>query len=171
MNTNADALSRIEIHPIESNDQDDISIIANPADPSDIPEIDADELLEFLGPPNNPNQQEIIIHDNIQLTTPRVNSENETVHSSHENPILGAPYSEKSINTYKNQIIISNSQTHKYTASREKIFDKNRLILRLPTQNTEEAIVKFAKEYLIPNQTYCIFFKDPELESTFIRNI
>lgn len=80
----------------------------------ELPALDNLTISEILEPntePSNSTKSKINIISNIQIRPPNqiINkpSDSETVHSSSENPIFGIPISERPINMYKNQIIIT----------------------------------------------------------------
>lgn len=192
LNTNADALSRVEIHPLEIEsilNEDGASIIANPADPTDFPiplvELSPDEIDRLLSddsekdnsrdsttrssPISKPSisKGKINVINDVRIRPPP--SDNETNHTSHENPVIEIPYTEKAINNYKNQIIISLSKTNKTSVTRKKIFDKTRITLELPEIENDESIIKFIREYMVPKQNYCLHFTNKLFEKKFIR--
>lgn len=194
LNTNADALSRVEIHPIDTQpDIDNVSVIVNPDQTPymtyDITQSDIEDFLEKEFPSNPiPSNEKIIIHEN-KLLTPQISNtsnkmtpenilfepettDSQTIHTEHENPILDIPYTERPINTYKNQIIFSTSERNKNTSIfRKKIFDKTRLEVSMPKQINDTHFITFTKENMRPGQTYCIYFKNKNLEPVFIRTL
>lgn len=124
-NTNADALSRVEIHTKETFDKtdaldDSASLYNNPAstyyDPeADITPEDALQTIDKLFEEKVPEDELMTIDriiEEIEQTTnqeaPIENDENddETRHTTQENPIQGVPISEKPLNYYNNQIIL-----------------------------------------------------------------
>jgi hypothetical protein len=81
LNTNADALSRIEINAVE----------------------DDTKPVELT-----PSTSKIKIISNVQIKPPdRVISDNETIYFAVENPIVEIPVTDKPLNNSKNQIIIN----------------------------------------------------------------
>jgi hypothetical protein len=115
-NTNADALSRIEIHMTEND-----SILGNPGDinkeidqyiqnfdqnPPTLEELDTIDDILFT-PQNTQTNQSNQTDNNshiLELPQPRQLDDNETVHSAFENPILNIPITENPVNYYSNQI-------------------------------------------------------------------
>ena len=98
--TKADALSRIEINVTEN---DDVSLIVNP-----------DNLTSECDLSND------LINEK---------DDNETIHSSHENPIFNKLISEKPLNSFKNQIIFHVFKSNVATVvNKSKIFNHNRII-------------------------------------------
>lgn len=136
LNTNADALSRVEIHTGEI---DNASMIVN-------------------------------IQENT--VKPEERLENETVHTSIEDPIITIPYTDKSVNTFKNQIIISindSKENNIVKISREKIFENNRIYLKIPRIQRTNHIVEIIRTHLEPKNNYCLYFACKDLELPFIR--
>lgn len=189
-NTNADALSRIQIHAIENEkEEDNMSLFPN-YDSDDLPHLsntDLDEILLYL---NNDTEPKIKILSDITIT-PEMNksstsqeiktslkkqhlkkNENddlETIHSSLEDPIIGAPYIKKPLNIFKNQIIFRYANNNQIKIQKEKIFDKLRTFIFLPNDPDEEIICKIIKEHFIPKLTYCMFFQNKNLEPIVLR--
>lgn len=181
-NTNADALSRIELNAVENE-----SVIVNIGDADEIIEqyINNPELIPVPHDPTlirecfdkNPRGQEvpkINIISNIQIKPPDENIEdlltkqqdrpaeddNETVHSNLEDPILEIPITQKPLNTYKNQIYIVTSQNSiSLNVKQQKIFDNNRWRITIPTNDTEKHILNIFREYISPKTPYAIYAK------------
>lgn len=174
LNTNADALSRIEIHPMETCENDETVSLINNTDPKEYPKFSPEELndlieTEFLqSKPPRDQTQKINILQNIVVKQANTMSDNETAHTSQEDPVFSIPYTEKTFNTYKNQIMISQFRGQSPVAKIEKIFDKTRLIWQIPENYDDETWIKLIKEYLKPRNTYCLFFKTEELKIPFI---
>lgn len=194
LNTNADALSRIEINPIETTDidpldlDDNASVYAN-FDQNEIPILTQDVLDDLLyedipslepqevrktyeTQPTIKNKNKIKILQNIILKPPEKPQDDstdlETVHTSLENPILNIPFTEKTINIYKNQLIISKTKSDKPKHSFEKIFDKNRHFWQISENMNETQWINLIKETLKPKLTYCLYFKNEEYKIPFI---
>lgn len=176
-NTNADALSRIpnQINNIEDEetDEDQLSVLANIDLSDEIPDlnpIDVDEILQSLSDQTNPKKINIISDITIKPKNPQNidKTETQTVHSSHENPIIGAPYVNKALNTYKNQIVFRYSSDNKDKTERAQIFDKTRSFIFLPNNPAEELLCKVIKDNFAPNKTYCLYFKNETLEPIVI---
>lgn len=177
LNTNADALSRIQINPIET--EENLSIIANPGDLDEFINTLADERFPELSSDKTlPAKEKIIIKENIlikEADPPKTSSSDyETIHTSQENPIIEIPYTEKAINVFKNQIIISiynGKDESKLNVSTEKVFDKNRTFIKIPQTNKKDHFIKILKEYFQPGQLYCLHFTCKSLEIPFIRTV
>ncbi|GJQ65376.1 hypothetical protein Trydic_g7487 [Trypoxylus dichotomus] len=145
-NTNADALSRVEIHPLEIADNESTAVNLDDQDLSDLSVEDINAILDDIQhqkPPNGNTRSENIpgtsanqngiIHVESAPREPNENtSVDDTVHTALENPTVTLPYTEKSLNVHANQIII---------------------------------------EYARPGQTYCVYFKFAEMEKPLIRFI
>lgn len=150
----ADALSRIEIHPIENQ-----SVIGNPDENTnrlfdDFPELTAEDLAELeLSPspaytPSETTKQtekpdvatnagakrnketgnKVKVLSDIELAPARPITSNETIHSAIENPILEIPISECPINTFHNQIIVT------FTKDTERTYVKTRKLHNTKTR-------------------------------------
>lgn len=87
--------------------------------------------------------QNILLNPSKQ--TEQDSTDIETVHTSIENPILNIPFTEKNINTYKNQIIISSNKTNQTKHTYEKVFDKNRHYWQIPENINENQCVNLIK--------------------------
>lgn len=170
-NTNADALSRIPIQ-INAIEDDQVSIIPQ-LDPSEtIPQISNEELDDILNNlnPNQPQNKKINVISNTLIKPPRkTESDNQTIHTSQENPVVGAPYVNKCLNVYKNQIIFRYSSDNKTKIEKQQIFDKTRKIIFLPNNPAEETLCQTIKEQFIPGKTYCLLFKNLTLEPIILR--
>lgn len=166
-NTNADALSRIELNAIENE-----SVIANPGEvDDDISRYLNEDIAESNVSPGQLDEYlNALTNDEDRLPDPDTN---ETTHSSAENPILTIPITEKSVNTYNNQIILSTNEktTKKYVIKSKTFENKERMTVSVPFQNIRAEIINFIKEYVDPKKTHCIFLKTPNLLSTFCKVI
>lgn len=171
----ADALSRVEIHPLENE-----SIIGNPDNEENRVENDfptLDDLLELdldpIDPPDSinepqPSTSKINIISDVNITPQVVEkpvSSTDTVHSAVENPILEIPISDRAINTFHNQIIVTMSDDILKTNIKiEKPFGtKTRLSIVFPSRdkNTlEQEIIKTFKEQIKPQSLYGILIDE-----------
>lgn len=123
-NTNADALSRIEIHNEEIS-----SVIANCSEK----------------PPS--------------LLS---NSETETVHTSHENPILEVPITDEPLNKFHRQLHITIVPDVKRRAVITKPFDTHtRIAIQVSEINLENDIVTAIKEYVSPKVKTALLLNPP----------
>jgi hypothetical protein len=88
------------------------------------------------------HDSKINIISNIQIKSPDKNpSDDETVHSALENPVITIPLTDKPLNHYKNQVILFCSRNIlKPNVQQTAIFNKNRLTISLPTNNIESHI-------------------------------
>ncbi|XP_050314887.1 uncharacterized protein LOC126749236 [Anthonomus grandis grandis] len=109
-----------------------------------------------------PERQEIV-------NNKKDNSETETVHTSKEDPILGAPYVNKSLNIFKNQIIFKWTAKEKPYVTKTTLFEtKKRLIYFINKDPLTFDIQSLFKDYLPPD-TYCLYFQNKELEPLILR--
>ena len=167
----ADALSRIEINPIENENQ---SVIANADDSEhnrlhDFPEITFDDLVDLENAPiknlepynvtEQPPQKKINVISNVTLPNERPPISNETQHSAIENPVLEIPISENCLNKFKNQIVlnISNDALHARISIKKPFNEKNRLHICIPSRNLEEDLIRLFKDYVKPKVLYGLY--------------
>ena len=141
-NTNADALSRIEIHAKETK--------------SLIEEID--ELNSLLGNPSDTlrrmsNSSTISVPEKSNSSTitasHQSNSSTLTAHSSHENPILEIPITDEPLNKFHRQVIFTIVDGIKRKPAVSKPFEKHtRINIQLSKTNLEEDLINAVKEYI-----------------------
>nr|CAH7769435.1 unnamed protein product [Callosobruchus chinensis] len=97
------------------------------------------------------NSNRVNIMSDIQIAPPHTpETDDMTVHTATENPVLEIPFTENVINRYLNQIVVTQKASHNYHIVRK------------------EEIVKFFKEYVDPKKMYCIFIKDSEISNLSI---
>lgn len=181
-NLNADALSRVEIHPMENE-----SMIGNPGDIDDeinqyieraetkettLEELDLiNDVFNQKEPKDNgPDKsiKRINVISNIQIRPPTKNqidnTDNDTLHSAAENPILDLPITENCINNYANQVIfIQGFKEHHHVIKSKPFETKHRYAVHL-SNNFQQEIIKFFKEYVNPRQLYCLYIKKSDIE-------
>lgn len=163
LNTNADALSRIELHTKEASSifeyieqfNEELAAGTSQDQNTDIDNISTqvqpdDELPEINNHPDEPSN-DVTIHSNAE-----------------QNPIPSIPISDTPVNHGQNQIIIT-SVLHtpikpKITILFEK---KKRINLQLSKNKFEEDVIKFIKEYVIPKVQYHLYFESPEIYEPF----
>lgn len=185
-NTNADALSRIRVNALES---DDISMKVN-VDPKDehLRQI-AEDLTNQVGDDSNstiPHRSEspVLISSDSERTvsifgdgrkspysimTPSTLSASEksdTIQSNIETDSNGIPILKEAIDTKPNQILVytwlKNSMTVKnLSRDHQKILE-----VHLPVDNIE-LIKDFLKQYIKPKIKYFIYFEDEEHRKRF----
>lgn len=158
LNKNADALSRVEINVIEED---------NP--PSALVEYieKFNNELERAGTsnPNFDTDSLIVEPDKLEIDRDLEDSDGNTVHSNHENPIAEIPIIECSVNQGKNQIIISEVNYQPAAPSVVKLFkDKQRILLQISKNNFEQDIINFIRDYIVPKVKYFLYFEDPIYE-------
>lgn len=222
-NTNADALSRVELNAIDDNDETSSLAVEVDNDQliDDLVQLMKEgeknqqiktlyenqnkhnylDLMSELEEDNHPGtyfkiediaqkQEEHVKNDNrihiisnqtikpanetITYKKQEIINENEpddddeTVHSSHENPILEIPITSKPLNIYKNQVIIhSNKNITEPKVQTLKIFGKFRITVLFPEINQKTHVLNFVKTYFEPKQMYVLFFKEKILEFLF----
>lgn len=157
---NADALSRIKIdkNNIEINGiEDDLDSIANQITTEEL-----DDCLNLLNANNQTETPSTSQNDNIiDFETDDI-----TVHSTLENPILELPITERSLNSAALQIIFKTTPNYKVTKS--KIFG-DKLRFRVSINQIENDFIKFIKEFIQPKKAYTLYFASQELEKPLIR--
>lgn len=132
-NTNADALSRIEIHAIEAT--------------SSIEQID--EMNSLMG-----NPSESILG--------QPNSSTETVHTSVENSILEIPITDEPLNKFNRQICFTIVNDIKNRPVVTRPFDTHtRISIQLSESNLEEEVTCAVKEYVNPKVKTAILINPP----------
>lgn len=125
-NTNADALSRVEIHNEELEDLS--SLIPN--------------LSEILS-----------VDDSRTITAPEGANDSGTltIHTSEENPILEIPITDDPLNKFTKQIVITLVGDIKRKPVISKPFDTHtRIAIQISESNLEEDIVNLVREYVHP---------------------
>lgn len=130
-NTNADALSRVQI-----NNEELDSII--------------DELTSILP---LPSESPPVLDDSITVTATEVedNSRTATVHTDNENPILEVPISDDPLNKFTKQLIFNMVGDIKGRPIITKPFDTHtRITIQISESNLEEDVVNAIKEYVDP---------------------
>lgn len=136
----ADALSRVEINANETNqcdeDLDLISVIPN-------------------------------VGENIEVLSKELdNTDNQTQHTSIENPIFTIPISEKPLNYFTNRIILKLGD--QYEVNYKRPFSKHNYFVTIRRGNEIENIEKMLRETINPSNLYGIYFIEKELESKFL---
>nr|CAI5819216.1 unnamed protein product [Callosobruchus analis] len=120
--------------------------------------ITLDELLdieEIFDPKTDRNPDKINILSDIQIAPAPVQETDEmTVHTAVENPVLEIPFTENVINRYLNQIVILQKASYHYHIVRSKPLEHNNRLTLYLSNNIEEEIVKFFKEYVDPMKKY-----------------
>ena len=89
-----------------------------------------------------------------------------TIHSNVENPLIGIPILDRPINHYKNQIFIKDLNYPELKIKIKKCFNQQfqKFIVHVSQNTFEKEIIKFIKEYLVPNCNYYIYFESPFYE-------
>lgn len=161
-NTNADALSRIDLNANET-----VSPQPGPSNAieSETLQETINKILEGInvinqnfGNTNNEDTQSLIVNldDN---DTP--SSDDVTVHTNAEgNDVVTIPITDTPLNIGKNQVII---QLVNHTPSDPRIIelfdDKQRTIVQLSKNNFEHDTIKFIREMIVPKMKYYIYFE------------
>lgn len=169
----ADALSRVKIeldnqsiannYDITENNLADFFTLTNenelasPNDSRNIPSTSAiDRIINEAINNETVNTPNINIISDTALRLERPIDTNETIHSARENPVLEVPISERSLNTFKNQIIfcISSDALNSIVRIEQPFDNKKRLNITLRSNYFDLDLINFLKDYLKPNTTY-----------------
>ena len=182
-NTNADALSRIEIHnettrtnatkPDNLFTNEEIDKIVTDKKYSD-KEIDTIVTNLLTEEPVNDNDST----DPIPTETPYENNDSstETIHTSQEDPILEIPITDEPLNKFHHQLRLTVVGDLKMRTVTTKPFDTHtRISIQLSENNLEEDLINAIKEYVNPKiktalliSPYLAIYKIiPILQSTF----
>lgn len=172
LNTNADALSRIEIHAKEtSGEKSDISPLVRY-----IEEFNKELENGNDNPTENENMDQISIiaqpdqdrQDQLDNDAPG-NNDNGTIHSNdEEDPIVGIPIIESAVNYGANQVIISQVFHSPAKTKRIILFEKKRrFIVQLSEDNFDNDVVQFIKEHIVPDKLYSLYFENPDTYEPF----
>lgn len=162
-NTNADALSRIEIHTKETFDILDYMNDFNK-------QFDTDNASLYNNPPDDRTEDFPETTTEIQTrresketetteTADEIPDEDETVHTNKEEPIINIPISEKPLNYYNNQIKLNFVNHSAAKPVIEQCFTtKKRYHVQIGLDNADQNIIDFFKLYVRPKIKYAILF-------------
>lgn len=115
--------------------------------------------------PSKEKKINILQYLTLQPWKGELTDDRETIHTSLENPILNVSFTERTINSYKNQIIISILEQGKLKTTDEKIFDKNQYHWKIPK---DTQWINLIKEIIKPKLTYCNYFENENIKIPFI---
>lgn len=184
-NTNADALSRIEIHTKEvqeltklaqyveelnnelestrqyrqEHDIDNESIAGNAPEPPQIEDVTNEQ--------HNSNRRNSINNEGT-ISAAEISAEEQvddgaTVHTSHENPILEMPITDRCLNSFDHQIKINFVLHSPARPKTQQIFsNKKRLYAQVSTSNLESDVIHLFKNYVDPKHTHAIHFSNEQ---------
>lgn len=171
-NTNADALSRIQINALENE-----STVNNPGDIN----LETVEFLRDVAQSSNSNlnqpnsKQEIQILQDIQIA-PQIleqpnqnydtNSDTDTAHSYTGDTADSIPIIDEIINNKSNQILIELNPYNKLDVKEEN-FEHHKILIAKVPKNNEETIFNLLKEYTTNNRTFYIYFYDNKFYKVF----
>lgn len=175
-NTNADALSRIQLNTLDTQ-----SVINNPGDinldvenfldqnfdPNALTHDEISETLEIIE--NGNSEPKIKILQNIQIKPPCI-SNSGTAHSSNTPETLNdIPILDEIINNKPIQIIVKKSPHGAYVKTTHENFDGNKIIKTTLPLNTT-AITDFLKQFLTQKTTF-VHFISKELRPYFQQSL
>lgn len=179
LNTNADALSRIEI----LNNNDETDNLPSDASSAEIDQAMAEfydaltpntkTLIDQLDPDENLDKGSLAVdlYSNPDLDEDDDSMTQGTVHSNAiGHAIVTIPIRDEPINTCNHQILVEMTKLPvKNPIKIEKLFGtKTQISIKLSHSNFEEETVKFVKEYLVPKIKYGIHFSEDVYEK-FVR--
>lgn len=173
-NANADALSRIKINVLDSDD-DITSMQVNLDDKEQRLQRYLNEVTDQITKlsTDNHDDQTIVISDSSTLSAqeeffplPPASSTIETVHSAADLESYGIPILHEAIDTKPNQILVftwlrNELQVRDLSRQKQKVLE-----IFLPINNTE-LIKSFLKEYIKPKLKYFIYFESEEHRKEF----
>lgn len=178
-NSNADALSRVELHNKElfeymqkfnesfsksndnDKDNDNFSMLANVSETPNVNEIPEPEAGPSVSRPLE--GEDATASPSHPSDNPPDSDDDDTVHSSSEEPIQGIPITEKALNIFKHQIILDFVYHSPAKTKIENLFStKRRIYCQLSVNNLESDTIKLFKNYIKPNTIYAINFKNDE---------
>lgn len=172
-NLNADALSRISLHALETE-----STLNNPGDidldidkflndlTNNPQEGDNTEISKIIEELERPTTSRINIIQDIRIPAPTNTTDTDTVHTANANETLAdMSMLDEIINSKSNQLIVKKSPYNAYTdQSFENLEGKKITNATIPADN--ESVLKFLKEHLKDKTTY-IYFHSKELRPIF----
>lgn len=172
LNTNADALSRIELHIKETDNFQNLVEYMNEFNKSlekpdnkdaDDPNDDPDENIDQMSTVVQPDL------DQHNLPEETAEDDDQTVHTNRDqDPIVGVPIIESAVNYGANQIIITRVRHSPANTKTVIMFEKKRRFhVQLSEDNFEADIMKFIKEHIVPGKLYSIYFDDPNVYEPF----
>lgn len=145
LNSNADALSRVEINVNETNTIFEYIQKFN------------EELM------NNPgtSKSTLSLIANVDESDLANDLPSVTQHSNdNEEPIVQIPITDSPLNVAKNQIVMQFVAHSPAKPKIEKFHDqRQRITVQLSTQNLERDLVTFIKEYMVPKPAYYIYLE------------
>lgn len=159
LNKNADALSRVELNTNDTQPENSIFQLKDYVD----------EITKKISKDTSKNQQQenssvIAEAGDIDEVT-NLDEDDATIHSDLENPVIGIPIVECPVNYGKHQIIISEVNFAPAKPSKIKLFNtKERISVQISKNNSEQDIITFLKEMIIPKVKYYLYFEDPIYE-------
>lgn len=168
-NTNADALSRIEIYPTEANVPPILQYMdeynKNPIlDDDPQPSTSHTEQPSTSG---EPDDQSIVAQ-----IDPDEDNDNDTIHTSAEDPILTIKITEKPLNYFLCQIVVIKVDQNTRVEIK-KLFtnpvNRTRWYLYVKDETLQEQIIQFLKEYAAPGKQYVFYFQNDENQDFYQR--
>lgn len=153
LNKNADALSRIQLNMNETIDRND-GIFKFMKD--------FNKTFEKPGTSkNNIDNESLIVELDSEDENLDDETDDQTVHSNENNPVVGIPIVECPVNYGMNQIFVSEINFDPPVPTVKKLFgNKQRILFKISKNNFEHDVINFIKEYIVPKVKYHIYFED-----------
>lgn len=165
LNVNADALSRIEIYPTETN-------VATPPILRDMERFNENPSLYEDPQPSTSRQA-----DNESIVgqvDPEERSDLDTVHTSAEDPILTINISEKPLNYFLCQVILTEVDVNPRIEIK-KIFgppiNRTRWRIYFLKETFTQQLISFLKEYAEPKRQYVFYFENDNDDQNFYKEM
>lgn len=162
LNTNADALSRIELHTKETNNIFDYMDKFN-------------YQMNTLNQPSKSQNDNVSIQvipdeETLEIDDHQIKTDDDiTIHTNaEENPIVQITSAEIAVNYGLNQIIINSVLHSPAKAKIEKLFEnKQRISVQISNNQFEQDIIEFIKTFIVPNIQYHLYFENPDIYEPF----
>lgn len=182
-NTNADALSRIELHTKEDQEFSlkeymeefnreleretrQESILQRPSTSREQENENIDKASMFVHTDNE--EPDFNKKQTEELNNPNEQDDSDTIHTNDQDPIVGIPIIDIPVNYGANQVIISKVLHSPAKPKLTLLFEKKRrLIVQLSQNNFEDDILKFIKENIVPEKQYHIYFEEQGVYEEF----
>lgn len=180
LNTNADALSRIELHTKETKGFD-LGEYANQVTQN--LDNDTDNIIN-VGEYSNqivqaPDNENTLNNDNTDQISTQVHADDDppeipadddaTVHSNQEQNLTAeVPILEIPVNYGANQIVIREVLHSPAKTKTHILFEKKRrFAVQISTNNFEQDIMDFIKAFIVPEKSYHLYFETPDTYERF----
>lgn len=182
-NTNADALSRIRLNALGSDDNDSLAVNVDKNDDNlnrymqELTEEIGKIAQEQLDTAENQHQPDDVCNEpeseatlSASETNRSIKSSTDTVHSAVDMDTNGIPILQEAVDTKPNQILIYTWFKNELSVKICSNLKQKILEVHLPLDNTE-LIKQFLKEYVRPKVKYFVYFENQEHRRQFTQVI